>query len=353
MFNLAPCRGGLEAALVPFLDLKDNGIVAFAKNAGPQALRIDYVRANVQLSTYTPDFFVRTQDGQYWLVETKGREDVDVSRKAKAAISWCEAATRAGAKWNYTYVPQNATTAMGGGSFVDLVRACSPALDALIHEKELQEALPLFADSVTADVKAPLPAFIDEATIGALPDAARKAAEESLLMFEFLSKREGVNLAPVFTSMLGPLDSAARAMVGQRMGPLMPALPAEQRAWLEPYIEGAPAGAIDRYRRVAQNLRKTLLYGSGLMPMGLLRDCLDYALNDNARLGGVFDSMRQAFRFAGSRKILEEVTAVYDFRNAHVAHQDREITDVKRAGAALGQWIRTLAKLSTAGTAAA
>jgi type III restriction enzyme len=352
LFNLIPCRGGLEAALVPGLDLKDNGVAAFAKNAGPQALRIDYVKSNGQLSTYTPDFFVRDDAGALFLVETKGREDTDVSRKARAAVAWCEAATKTGTKWQYVYVTENGMHAMSGGEFADLVRACSPALQDLIREKELQEAAPLFAEAIAKDVKAALPAFVDQTTLDALPPTARKAADEALLMFEFLSKREGVNLAPAFTSLLGELDNAAKAMIGQKLGPLVPGLPADQRTWFEPYIQGTQARPADFYKRVAQNLRKTLLFQSGVMPMGLLRDCMDYALNDKAKIGGVFDSLRQAFLFTGSRKVLEELTAVYNYRNKHIAHQESPISEAKPAGAAMGRWIKTLAMLTAAPVAA-
>lgn len=346
MFNLIPCRGGLEAALVPGLDLKDNGVAAFAKNAGPQALRIDYVKANGQLSTYTPDFFVRADDGTMHLVETKGREDTDVSRKARAAVAWCEAASKAGAKWQYVYVTENGMQAMSGGEFADLVRACAPALQDLIREKELQEAAPLFAETIAKDAKAVLPTFIDQATLDSLPETARKAADEALLMFEFLTKRTDVNLAPAFTALLGALDAAAKGLIGQKLGPLVPGLPGDQRTWFEPYIAGNGARPPDFYKRVAQNLRKTLLFQSGVMPMGLLRDCLDYALNDNTKIGGVFDSVKAAFRYTGSRKVLEEVTAVYDYRNKHVAHQESPVTEAKPAGVAMGRWIRLLALLS-------
>ncbi|GMV70199.1 MAG: restriction endonuclease subunit R [Leptolyngbya sp. PLA2] len=345
MFNLVPCRGGLEAAIVPFLDLADNGVVAFAKNAGPQALRIDYVRANGQLSTYAPDFFVRGADGTYWLVETKGREDADVPRKAKSAIAWCEEASKAGVKWSYLFVPQNAVEAMSGGRLDDLVRACAPALQTLVQEREILEQAPLFAEAVTKEARAALPPFIDQATMDALPEQARKAAEEAILMFEFLSKREGSNLAPAFTSLLGQLDSAAKAMVLHRLGPFVPGMPSEQRAWFEPYISGATAKPVEAYKRLAQNIRKTILYSSGLMPLGMLRDCLDFALNDNTRITGVFEAIRQAFRFTGSRKVLEEVNAIYDFRNQHVAHQEVALTEVRPAAAALGRWIRALALL--------
>lgn len=347
MFNLVPCRGGLEAALVPFLDLAGSGVTAFAKNAGPQALRIDYVRANGQLSTYTPDFFVRTDDGALWLVETKGREDADVPRKASAAVAWCEAASKSGTKWQYVYVPQNATDAMGGGAFDDLVRACAPALENLLHEPELEQVAPLFAEAVTREVAAKLPDFVDQETLDGLPESARKAADEAILMFDFLSKRDGVNLAPAFTALLGALDHAAKAMILQKLGPLVPGLPAEQRAFFDVYVRGEGAKPGDHYRRMAQNLRKTLLFSSGVMPLGLLRDCLDYALNDNAKLGGAFEAVKEAFRFTGSRKLLEEVVAIYDFRNQHVAHQESALVDAKPTGAAMGRWIRALAVLST------
>jgi type III restriction enzyme len=345
MFNLIPCRGGLEAGLVPFLDLKDNNVAAFAKNAGPQALRIDYVKANGQLSTYTPDFFVRTDDGAYWLVETKGREDTDVSRKAKAAMAWCEASSKAGTKWQYVYVPQNATAAMGGGLFDDLVRACAPALQNLIHEQDIQAQTPLFAEVATQEKPPALPSFIDEATLASLPEHARKAADEAIVMFEFLTKREGANLASAFTSLLGAIDHAAKAMVNGRLGTAIPPLPSDQRAWFDPYIPAYTASNADKYRRIAQNLKKTLLFDSGLMPIGLLRDCLNYALNDNTKVDGVFEAIKQSFRFTGSRKLLEEVTAVYNYRNTYVAHQETAIADAKPAGVALGQWIRLLAAL--------
>jgi type III restriction enzyme len=280
-----------------------------------------------------------------YLVETKGREDTDVSRKARAAVAWCEAASKTGAKWQYIYVTENGMQAMGGGDFADLVRACAPALQTLIHEKELQEAAPLFADAIARDAKAALPAFIDQETLDALPEPARKAAEEALVMFDFMSKKGGMSLAPAFTALLGPLDNQAKLIIGKRLGGHVPGIPADQRTWFEPYTQGTPARPADWYKRVAQNLRKTLLFQSGVMPIGLLRDCLEYALNDKAKIGGVFDAVKQQIPFTGSRKVLEELTAVYDFRNKHIAHQEIELTDAKVCGVALGRWIRCLRTL--------
>src|SRR5690606_33866636 len=97
-------------------------------------------------------------------------------------------------------------------------------------------------------------------------------------LFGILSKREGASLAPAFTPLLGALDRAAKAAVLDRLDPLMPSLPAERRSWFEPHIPHNAAKSPDHYRRIGRNLQKTMLYDSGLMPLGMLRDCLDLAL---------------------------------------------------------------------------
>ena len=135
LFNLVPCNHELEVALTTFLD-RASDVAAFAKNAGPQAMRLDYVNAAGQLSLYTPDFIVRMSDRNYVLMETKGREDPDVPLKARAAVAWCEAASKAGkkAKWNYLYVPQGVFGQFRSDKLADLMRACAPSLADLAKE---------------------------------------------------------------------------------------------------------------------------------------------------------------------------------------------------------------------------
>ncbi|MCZ7601035.1 MAG: hypothetical protein M5U09_29375 [Gammaproteobacteria bacterium] len=96
IFNLVTCDRNLERQFAEFLDDRASDVAAFAKNAGPQALRIDYLAAGQRLAFYRPDFFVRLADGQYLLVETKGRVDQDVPLKARAAVAWCQSACRKG-----------------------------------------------------------------------------------------------------------------------------------------------------------------------------------------------------------------------------------------------------------------
>ena len=69
------------------------------------------VKADGDLSTYTPDFIVRTTDGTVWIVETKGREELDVPQKMARLRLWCEDATAAsqaegGTSYRFVYVDQ-------------------------------------------------------------------------------------------------------------------------------------------------------------------------------------------------------------------------------------------------------
>ncbi|MBC7336761.1 MAG: restriction endonuclease subunit R, partial [Clostridia bacterium] len=74
MFNLVPCDNDFEREFTDFLETAQD-VVAFAKNAGPQKLMIDYLKPDGQRAFYVPDFFVRAQNGDHYLVELKGRQD--------------------------------------------------------------------------------------------------------------------------------------------------------------------------------------------------------------------------------------------------------------------------------------
>jgi len=85
-----------------------------------------------------------------------------------------------------------------------------------------------------------------------------------------------------------------------------------------------------------------------LFPLDLLRQCLDYALNDNTKLPGVFDSLKAKFKVQGGRDLLSQVTKMNDFRNNYVAHQEKELKDSQLAEEQLKAWTEGLHRLSTA-----
>jgi type III restriction enzyme len=150
LFNLVPCNRELKVAVANFLD-RAADVAAFAKNAGPQSLRIDYLASGSRLSFYTPDFFVRSEQGHCYLVETKGREDKDVPRKARAAVAWCEAASTPDCRWEYIYVPQGVFERLTGDTFGALARTCQPALKTVIDSEDTSDQLPLFAAAALAE----------------------------------------------------------------------------------------------------------------------------------------------------------------------------------------------------------
>lgn len=56
-------------------------------------LRIPYHDTNGYLRHYLPDFIVKTKEGRFYLLETKGEgwdEQVTVQAKTSAAQDWCE-----------------------------------------------------------------------------------------------------------------------------------------------------------------------------------------------------------------------------------------------------------------------
>jgi hypothetical protein len=99
------------------------------------------------------------------------------------------------------------------------------------------------------------------------------------------------------------------------------------------------------YTELARNLRKTLVYQTGVSPLGLLRNCYDYALNDATALTGVFEAVRDELRLPGARAIFEAIKSVNDFRNTRVAHQETPLTNPDETKAALLKWVETLAFL--------
>jgi type III restriction enzyme len=328
-------------ATTNFLD-RATDVAAFAKNAGPQALRIDYLTTDHRLALYTPDFFVRGSDGDHYVVETKGRQDHDVPRKASAAIEWCKSASRPNATWHYVFIPQAVMEGLKSYRFADLVRACAPALQNLLSETSKAPELPLFGEGAKEKAEQ----FYTPATLAKLSQRERKAAEDAAELFRYFeSKSDGPNFAPAFNVLLGPFDEAAKGAI---LGSLQSNVPADRNAqqiWFEPSIDHIDRHEVRHYQGMANNLKRALLYGNVHSAIGLLRSCLDFALNDKTVLEGVFSSVRSAFKVSGARQLLDRITAVNDLRNTYVAHHEKDLTDKALARGQLKAWVETLALL--------
>lgn len=347
LFNLVPCHRSLEVAFVEFCTrAPKSDVAAFAKNAGPQALRIDYLNAGRRLAFYTPDFFVRTPKGNYYLVETKGQLDADTAAKARAAVEWCKSASTAQEEWTYLFIPEAVFQRFTGDTVAQLESACRQSLIDLIDPQRFAVELPLFAAAGAAimEERPQEQTIVDGKLLDGLPPRARKSAEDAIALYQFLEKKPEPNFAPVFTPFLGVLDEFARAIIVQRLSPHVPVARQAQLDWFAPHYGNIDSRQRDRYNLIGNNLRRTVVDNGGLSPIGLLRNVLDYALNDNLRIAGVFESIKAEFRFQGGRDLLAQVSALNDARNTKVAHQFDEMT-AAQALKMLQDWAKSLAAL--------
>ena len=115
----------LELAFAAFLEAAAD-VQAYGKNYFAVGFKIEFVRANGELSTYTPDFLVRTTAGDVWIVETKGREEIDLPQKMIRLRQWCEDATEAaksdgGPAYHFVYVDQDSFEKYKPTTFAGLV----------------------------------------------------------------------------------------------------------------------------------------------------------------------------------------------------------------------------------------
>lgn len=87
VFNRIVGDLGLELAFAEFLDGCPD-VVSFAKNYLAIGFKLDYAKANGDLSNYYPDFIVKLHSGNVVIVETKGLVDVDVPHKMQRLAQW-------------------------------------------------------------------------------------------------------------------------------------------------------------------------------------------------------------------------------------------------------------------------
>jgi len=95
IFNRVVGDSALELNFARFLD-GCGDIISFAKNAQNTGFSIEYRTADGSISNYTPDFIVKRGADEVWIVETKGREDLNDPPKIARLKLWCADATASG-----------------------------------------------------------------------------------------------------------------------------------------------------------------------------------------------------------------------------------------------------------------
>jgi type III restriction enzyme len=89
VFNKIVGDSHFELQFANFLEECDD-IISYAKNYFAVHFKIDYKDASGEIRDYYPDFFVKVSFNEIYIIETKGREDLDDIEKIKRLYQWCE-----------------------------------------------------------------------------------------------------------------------------------------------------------------------------------------------------------------------------------------------------------------------
>ena len=122
IFNKIVGDSNLELLFARFLeDCED--VVSYAKNYLAVHFKLDYVKADGNISNYYPDFVVKLSDGAICIVETKGQADLDVPLKMKRLRQWCDDINQAqsATAYDFVYVDEESFEKYKPDSFANMI----------------------------------------------------------------------------------------------------------------------------------------------------------------------------------------------------------------------------------------
>lgn len=342
MFNLVPCANEFEQAFVDFLDTAQD-VVAFAKNAGPQRLMIDYLRPDGHRALYEPDFIVRLTDGRYYLAELKGKVDELVPLKASAAVEWCKVASQSGPEWAYLYVPYHLFQQSAAATAQELARACESSLQALLKEVATkQSALPLDEATARAQAEEVFATTLKEAGIEKAPPTIEAVLRQAVSLLDHAVRSRMPDYGYAFQPLLRALDEYSLDILEKQLRPKIPVSQSEQYNYFSPFLDDKPRRQkilLEKYQRY---LRDNLVFGRAIQRLGTLLFCLDYAQQGGWGVAGVWRDVHEAFSGPEMARLYKILEAVNTFRNTHVAHVEAPLSDADEAWKAMKEWLRCL-----------
>ena len=107
VFNKIIGDSGFELDFAAFLDGCDD-VVSFAKNYLAVHFKLDYVDSKGNITNYYPDFLVKLPGERVCIVETKGREELELPLKMARLAQWCGDVNRiqGSPAYDFVYVDQ-------------------------------------------------------------------------------------------------------------------------------------------------------------------------------------------------------------------------------------------------------
>jgi type III restriction enzyme len=106
VFNKIIGDNPFELEVASYMESRFEDVVSYAKNTmgdGGVNFKIEYQAKDGNIREYYPDFFVKTNANTFFILETKGREDLNDIRKIQRLITWCKDINKA--QSDYTYTP--------------------------------------------------------------------------------------------------------------------------------------------------------------------------------------------------------------------------------------------------------
>ncbi len=88
-FNRIVGDQGFELVFALLLD-SCRSVKSFTKSYFAVGFKLDHVRADCDISNYVPDFIVKADDGSIWIIDTKGREELELPQKMARLRHWCD-----------------------------------------------------------------------------------------------------------------------------------------------------------------------------------------------------------------------------------------------------------------------
>lgn len=121
-FNKIVGDSHLELEFASFLDGCED-IISYVKNYFAVNLRIDYVNSDGNISNFYPDFIVKSNDKEIYIVETKGLEELDVPLKIERLKQWCSDINhiQSNVKFDFIYVDEESFKKYRPKTFKSLV----------------------------------------------------------------------------------------------------------------------------------------------------------------------------------------------------------------------------------------
>ncbi|MCZ0932334.1 MAG: type III restriction endonuclease subunit R, partial [Oligoflexia bacterium] len=122
VFNKIVGDNNLELEFASFLDNCDD-IVSYTKNYLAVGFKMDYVNHEGNLKNYFPDFLVQKSENEIYVVETKGREDLNDPLKIQRLKQFCSDVSKSGwsVQWAFIFVDEEGFKKYRPTSFQSLI----------------------------------------------------------------------------------------------------------------------------------------------------------------------------------------------------------------------------------------